>query len=229
MKKEVPAQNTPVIKAVIFDMDGVIIDSEPVWKEIEQGFYEQLGINLSPEKLKTSIGRSAIEWWSEIIEEYNLDADAQELAEFETLCYRDFLDDDERRKPIMPEITEALKHLSSMGIRIGVASGSPTEVIPRVLKLADPDGSIDAWISAENDTIQNGKPAPDIFLQAASMLAANPENCLVVEDSYNGLLAAKAAGMQAVAYLSWGEDMNTDPADYVIKRHSELFGLPFFS
>ena len=132
---------TRPVRAVIYDMDGVIIDSEPVYKAIEMGFYNELGITLTQERLIGSIGRSALEWWTEIGEEFALDIDPQELTDRENQAYQDFLDDPERIKPLIPDFPETVRKLSDRNIKIGVASGSAKNSIGKVLRLADPTES----------------------------------------------------------------------------------------
>ena len=221
---------TRPVRAVIYDMDGVIIDSEPVYKAIEMGFYNELGITLTQERLIGSIGRSALEWWTEIGEEFALDIDPQELTDRENQAYQDFLDDPERIKPLIPDFPETVRKLSDRNIKIGVASGSAKNSIGKVLRLADPNGIVDAWISAEDEIVENGKPAPDVFLHAAALLGVAPEDCVVVEDSANGILAARNAGMRTVGFHGASDTgQDTSAADYVVSSHLELTALPLFT
>lgn len=213
-----------MIKGVIFDMDGVIIDSEPVYKEIEKSLYKELGIYLTEAEIMDSMGKGTHQWWCEVVNKYNLKEDPKVLSDREDNTYLDYLFDDTAEKVMMPGLDGLLKNLKAKGIKTAVASASVPAAIEQVIGLFGLADYFDALVSGTQ--VPQGKPAPDIFLKAAELIDVPSEYCLVVEDSQNGVLAAKRAGMKAAAYLSAPEGfLDFSQADYQFKKHAELMDM----
>lgn len=212
--------------AVLFDMDGVIVDSEPIYQEFERATYDRYDIPVTEEFIMVSVGRPTLEWWTEVEDTYHRGIDPVKTTQDEEDYYIHFIESGRVAGRVMPGITDTFRKLNDLGLKMAVATGSPKEAIGPVLSCADPDGIIEIGISSTE--VEKGKPEPDIFLEAARRLGVDPARCLVIEDSYNGLLAAKAAGMTSVAYLSHPEGMDTSCADYSIEHHPELFEIGLF-
>ncbi len=150
-----------MIEAVIFDMDGVIIDSEPDYKQIELDMYAEMGLEMSEEDAVKSMGRVTVDWWRELKERFGFEQSAEELAEYENNLYLDFLFSDENQKTMMEGVDVFLKTLRDKGYRIAIASSSTVPAINRVLELFDLEDAFDVRVSGDHVAV--GKPAPDIF------------------------------------------------------------------
>lgn len=211
-----------MIEAVIFDMDGVIIDSETDYKQIELDMYAEMGLEMSEEDAVKSMGRVTVDWWRELKERFGFEQSPEELAEYENKLYLDFLFSDEKQKTMMEGVDVFLKTLRDKGYRVAIASSSTVPAINRVLELFNLEDAFDVRVSGDHVAV--GKPAPDIFLRAAELLAIEPEKCMVIEDSGSGILAAKRAGMQCTAYLSAPEgQVDYHLADYRISHFDRFF------
>ncbi|WP_195268533.1 HAD family phosphatase [Eubacterium sp. 1001713B170207_170306_E7] len=211
-----------MIEAVIFDMDGVIIDSETDYQQIELDMYAEMGLDMSEEDAVKSMGRVTVDWWRELKERFGFAQSAEELAEYENKLYLDFLFSDEQQKTMMEGVDVFLKTLKDKGYRLAIASSSTVPAINRVLELFGLEQVFDVRVSGDHVAI--GKPAPDIFLRAAELLNVEPEKCMVIEDSGSGILAAKRAGMKCTAYLS-APDGQVDYrlADYQVAHFDRFF------
>ena len=206
---------------VIFDLDGVIIDSERIYKAIERDLYRQVGISMSYEESLTSMGRGIFNWWRDLKGRYDFKESAEEMAELEARLYMEFLHDDSREKRIMPGVEDNLRWLRDEGFHLALASGSNREAVEQAMVLTGFGDYFPVRISAEDLT--DGKPNPEIFLKAAAALGSDPANCLVVEDAANGIAAAKAAGMACIAYTSAPAGfVDYSQADAIMDDHAEL-------
>lgn len=213
-----------MIRAVIFDMDGVIIDSEKDYKQIEWDMYAEMGLPVSEEEAMESMGTVCRDWWQTLKNRYHFEQSAEELAAREDRLYVEYLFDDSRPKTMMPGADALLVALKERGLKTAVASSSVPQAIERVLGLFKIEQYFDKKVSGHE--VKAGKPAPDVFLKAAEHLGVLPEECLVVEDSYNGIRAAKAAGMQCIAYLSAPEGVvDYTLADYKVADFADFFDV----
>jgi HAD superfamily hydrolase (TIGR01509 family) len=188
-----------MVKGIIFDMDGVLIDSEPLHKEIEQQMLIELGVNLShDEHIKfAGVGK---EFWNIIKKRfgYNRDVTAEWLHEEKRERYLKALS----AKPIIPieGVIEVVSEARKRNIPLAVASSSSSFLIHLVLKAIGIENDISCVVSGEE--VPNNKPSPDIFLRTATLMQLDPKDCLVVEDSANGVQAARDAGMYCIAFLN---------------------------
>lgn len=205
-----------MIKAVIFDLDGVLIDTMPAHLKAEQLTLERFGITVDVEELREYTGQSVGHKFQRMIERYGSHHTAEDvLAEHFTSGY-------EYINANMTQILGAvdLVHtINGYDLPLAVASGSPMQHIDNVVSRLKVGSLFPVRVSA--DTIQPGKPDPAIFLEAARQLGVPPEYCLVIEDSENGVLAAKRAGMKCVGYQnpsSPHEDLSQ--ADIVIESYA---------
>ncbi len=180
-------------RIVIFDMDGVLINSEPLHYESEKAILAEYGLKYTREIHKMYIGTSEEEFWSNILTLYKVSLNTKELS---SKKYKYFLDNISRVEPIEPAV-RLVKTLYDSGIPLGLASSAEKELIKKVLKKM----SLEKFfkIIQSGSDVKNAKPDPEIFLITAEKLGASPQECVVIEDSINGVIAGKSAGMTVVA------------------------------
>ena len=185
----------PTIHAVVFDMDGVIIDSEHVWDEVREQLARDWGGTYGPDAQRAMMGMSSPEWSSYMREAVGIDASPEEInAE----VVRRMLSRYRNELPAVPGAADAVRRLGAAGLRLAVASSSNRELIETVLETLALTSSFEAVVSSEE--VPRGKPAPDVYLEATSRLGLDPAGCAAVEDSTNGILSAAEAGLAVVAY-----------------------------
>lgn len=201
-----------MLKAVIFDMDGVLIDSEPVHYRANKELLQSLGCEIEYEYYKQFIGSTNTYMLTKIIKDFSLDKSIDWLsAEAEKICNRIVK---EEGMPRVAGAAELVRSLYKNGYLLAVASSSPLYKIERTVKSLGIEECFTKLVSGEN--VKNPKPAPDVFLEAAKQLGVEPDKCLVVEDSDNGSLAAKRAGMVCLGYLNENSgEQKLDKADYL--------------
>ena len=182
-----------MVEAVVFDMDGVIVDSEQRWEAVRRRLVIASGRAYPDEATRKMQGMSAPEWEAYLHDELGVPGTPAEIgrrvvAEIEA-SYRADL-------PLIPGVDEAVRALAAR-FPLAVASSSNRELIELALDLAGLADAFQAIVSSEE--VERGKPAPDVYLEAASRLRIAPEQCAAVEDSSNGIRSAHAAGMRVVA------------------------------
>ena len=208
-----------MLKAVIFDMDGVIIDSEPFHWEVNKKIFKMLGIRVSKNDYKKYIGTSNTNMWTDLKSQYNLPQSLQKLVEMQGSGNVDFLR--ENKFGPIGGIAELLSDLKKDSIDIALASSSPSVAISIVLNKFHFKNHFSVVVSGEN--FKKSKPAPDIFLKTAELLHVSPAQCVVIEDSTHGIAAAKAARMKAIGFAnknSWDQDLSR--ADLIIDTINKL-------
>ncbi len=192
------------VEAVIFDMDGVLVDSEVYWHRSREEFARDRGKVWTDADQRLAMGRNTVEW-ARVMQERlalteSLDAIMAEMKRRVMAHYDEHL-------PVRPGAIEAVK-LAAANYRCALASGSPTEIIVHVMELSGLDKIFEAIVFG--DDYPNGKPAPDIYLAAMQRLGVTPNVSLGIEDSSNGIRALKAAGMIAIAAPSPGFPLAPD-------------------
>lgn len=213
-----------MIKLVVFDLDGVLLDSESLYKEVNMQLFSDLGVHITDEEYNSFIGISGDKMWGYIKEKGRLTQSIPDLRAMER----------ERKFDGLSEINlvanaglfELLDHIKFQHIPACIASSGLMKNIKLILSKLEVEHFFSHIVSGEMP--KNGKPAPDIFLLAASNYNIEPENCLVIEDSRNGTLAAKAAGMTCIGYINEGSgNQNLTKADMVIDSlvDPKLFNL----
>jgi HAD superfamily hydrolase (TIGR01509 family) len=182
-----------MIEAVVFDLDGVIVDSEPVWEQVRRQVVAEHGGHWLPEAQRRLMGMSTGEWASYLSEDLGAGLPPPEVAALVIgrmqARYREGV-------PLMPGAGGAVRRLAARW-PLGLASSSPPVLIDAVLDGAGLRGCFTATLSTEQ--VSQGKPAPDIYLAVTGQLGWPPEGCAAVEDSANGLRSAAAAGLQVIA------------------------------
>lgn len=184
----------PVL-AAIFDMDGLLIDSEPLWDQAELDIFASLGVDITrrhelPDTLGLRIDQTVRMWfealpWS--------GPDQQEVTQ--RIIARALALVEETR-PLLPGVEQALQLCRQQGLKIGLASASPLHMLERVLEMFDLRKYFDVLASAE--ALPYSKPHPQVYLDAAAKLGIDPLNCVTLEDSFNGMIATKAARMRSI-------------------------------
>jgi HAD superfamily hydrolase (TIGR01509 family) len=182
-----------MIRAVVFDLDGVIVDSEQVWDDVRERLVLERGGRWHDRAQADMMGMSSPEWSRYMHEELGLPEPPEELNDE---VVRRLLERYETDLPLIDGAVDAVRRLASEFV-LAVASSSNRPVIETVLDAAGITELFAATVSSEE--VDRGKPAPDVYLEAARRLAVPPASCAAVEDSSNGLRAAAAAGLRVVA------------------------------
>lgn len=180
-------------ESVVFDMDGVLIDSEERWDAVRRELVAAAGRPFPDEATRAMQGMSAPEWERYLHEELGVPGRPEEIGRAVVDAMADGYRED---LPLLPGAVDAVTALAS-SFRLAVASSSNGRLITLVLELAGIDGFFDVVVSSEE--VARGKPDPDVYLEAARRLGVAPDACAAVEDSASGLRAAHAAGMAVVA------------------------------
>jgi HAD superfamily hydrolase (TIGR01509 family) len=186
-------------KCVIFDMDGVIIDSEPIHQECERIMFKQLGINVSDEEHNAFVGTTDDYMWSRLINLYSLPIKINEAIQLQRSLYLECLKQ-ENCIEILPYVSQLISNLNKQGFLLALASSSPHVHIDYILNKFELKRYFPVIVSGED--VKAGKPHPGIFLRAAKLAGIKPGSCLVIEDSYNGVTAAKKAGMKCIGFIN---------------------------
>lgn len=186
-------------KCVIFDMDGVIIDSEPIHQKCERKMFQLLGINVSEDEHNAFMGTTDETWWSWLGSKYDLPIKIPEIIQLKKKLYMEYLRQEVHIKPI-PYVSELISDLHKNNFLLALASSSPHEQIDYILSCFELKKYFNLTISGED--VEKGKPSPEIFLKVSERLQVPPELCIVIEDSFNGVSAAKSANMKCIGYMN---------------------------
>ena len=179
--------------AVVFDLDGVIVDSESAWVEAKRELVDRAGGMWKPEATRAMLGMSSPEWSRYLRDELGVPMALEEINAAVVAAlerrYREAL-------PLLPGAVDAVRQLAARW-PLGLASSSNREIIDLVL---DQTGLTEAFaVTVSSEEVARGKPAPDVYLEAARRLDVEPGRCVAIEDSSNGLRSAVAAGMRVIA------------------------------
>jgi HAD superfamily hydrolase (TIGR01509 family) len=208
-----------VTEAVIFDLDGVIVDSEAVWDEARRRYVSAHAGRWREAATRDMMGMSSVEWSSYVRERLGVDRPpdviSAEVAGMVANLYRE-------RLPLIDGAAAAVEALASTWA-LGLASSSNREVIDLVLELSGLGPRFAVTVSSEE--VGRGKPAPDVYLEASRRLGVAPDRCAAIEDSHNGILSAAGAGMRVIAIpnaeFAPGDEA-IDRADRVLASIDEL-------
>ncbi|EGG31622.1 HAD family hydrolase [Paenibacillus sp. HGF5] len=211
-----------MIQAFIFDMDGVIIDSEPLHFEVDIQVMNYYGSSITHEQLEKYVGMTNPEMWAAIKHEHQLAQSVSEIIEYQLSNKIEMLTSREM-EPI-DGIRELLAELKARRIPAAIASSSPPVFITAVLRKFDLLDQFECVVSGEE--VEKGKPAPDVYLKAAELLGVEPEHCMVLEDARHGVAAAKAAGMTCIGFVnpnSGNQDLSQ--ADHVVDSIGDVLRI----
>jgi HAD superfamily hydrolase (TIGR01509 family) len=208
-----------VIEAVVFDLDGVLLDSEQLWDEAREQLARERGGRWHEKAQRDMMGMSSLEWSRYMHDVIGLPEPPEEISrevvERMAKLYREHL-------PVIPGAREAVERLAARW-PLALASSSNRELIDLALELLGVAHLFKATVSSEE--VPRGKPAPDVYLEAARRLGIDPTHAAAIEDSENGIRAAKAAGMRVIAipnrHFTPAEDALTQ-ADVILRSLEEL-------
>ena len=213
-----------MIKAVIFDMDGVIVDSEPIYEKVNEEVYSKYGFELEQEDYDRHMGSNLKDIWEDILERYQV---KEEFAHYKV---EDFMEDhihsayqglaEAEELELMPGVKKWFDFLKDHGYKMIIASSSYAPVIEHIYQRFELDQYMEGYV--DGNQIENGKPAPDIFLKAAEKLGVKAEECLVIEDSENGVIGAHQAGARVIGFnRAQDESQDLSKADLVIEEFNQ--------
>jgi HAD superfamily hydrolase (TIGR01509 family) len=208
-----------VIDAVVFDMDGVLIESEEIWDEIREAYVRERGGRYDDEIQRAMMGMSSPEWSRYLHETAGL---VESPDEINSEVVRRMLAAYHERLPLADGAVDAVHRLAAR-FPLAVASSSNRPLINAVLEVSGLSECFTTTVSSEE--VARGKPAPDVYLEAARRLDVPPEHCAAIEDSHSGIRSARAAGMRVIAIpnASYPPDADAlDQADVVIRSLDEL-------
>lgn len=208
------------LRAAVFDVDGVLIDSEPFWRESEMEVFGRNGLLLTEEECMLTTGMRIQEVTRYWFDRRPWNGPAPEMLAEEIL--QGVIRRIRERGAAMPGLHGAIRFFRSHGLRLALASSSAMPLIDAVINRLELRPDFDAICSAEDEL--RGKPSPDVYLSAAARLGVTPEKCLAIEDSIAGVAAAKAAGMKCIAVPL--PELRTDPryspADLILDSLTQI-------
>jgi HAD superfamily hydrolase (TIGR01509 family) len=209
------------VEAVVFDLDGVLIQSEEVWDQVRETFVRERGGRYDAEIQRAMMGMSSTEWSRFLHETAGVPDSPEEINE---AVVDRMLAAYAERLPVIDGAVEAVQRLAA-AYSLGVASSSNRPLIDAVLRAAGLTEVFAATVSSEE--VAQGKPAPDVYLEAARRLGVEATRCAAVEDSHGGIRSAKAAGMRVIAIPNPSyppDEESLAQADVVLRSLAELTG-----
>ena len=191
-------------EAVIFDMDGVLIDSEPIHVDIERKLFDKLGISVSAEIHRSYLGTATEYMYRDLLSRFGLSASVSELLQFDDSFRCDYF---KQLKIVVLNdgVLNLIRAIKESGLRLGVATSSSPALASILLERCEISSLFDIIVTTSE--AGKSKPYPDVYLLAARKIGVSPANCIVFEDSPNGLSAAKAAGMFCIAVQTSSVDV----------------------
>jgi beta-phosphoglucomutase-like phosphatase (HAD superfamily) len=208
-----------MITTIIFDMDGVIIDSEPTHQKLEFEMFAELGLTISDEEHNTFVGTSSVDMWTMIKKNHTLNKTPEELLMYGRTKYWEALDQD--RVPLVSGARELISLFYENDFIVQVASSATRPTVDKVIEHFQLQKYFIHRIGGNE--VKKSKPDPEIFVRAAAQSNSNPANCLVIEDSTNGIKAAKEAGMHCIGYVNPGTGaQDLSAANIVVSSLKEI-------
>jgi len=209
---------TSTIRAVIFDMDGVLTDSEPLINEAAIAMFKEKGLTVHPDDFIPFVGAGEERYVGGVAEKYNIPLDP---VEGKNRTYEIYFELVPNKLQAFPGVLELVAACRGAGLLVAVASSADgNKVNVNLRKIGLPNESWNAVVNGE--LVKHKKPAPDIFILAAKTLGLDPVECVVVEDAANGVQAAKTAGMRCVAVAHTLSAESLKSADVVRERIAEV-------
>ncbi len=207
-------------EAVIFDMDGVLIDSEPIHVVIEKKLFSKLGIEVTDDVHRSYMGASNDYMYTDLRTRFKLTESVSELMERDELFRSEYFKLLETI-PVNDGLISLLNQIKIAGLKLAVATSSSPEIVNILLNKCGISHYFDAIVTTSE--AGKSKPSPEVYILAAKKIGISPENCIVFEDSPNGLLAAKSAGMYCIVIQSDSELIQKlSGADYLIQSFREI-------
>lgn len=182
------------ITTAIFDMDGLLIDSEPLWEEAGAELLQTYGITLTSEQYQSSTGLRTREWITHWFNYFHIDKKHTEYAIVQII--RTAIEKIKANGAGMPGVSEIFSFFKNEGITMAIATSSPLQLVDIVVDKLNIGKYLSCMVSAED--LPYGKPHPAVYLDCAARLNEDPSHCICFEDSFNGMIAVKAARMKCV-------------------------------
>jgi mannitol-1-/sugar-/sorbitol-6-/2-deoxyglucose-6-phosphatase len=207
-------------KAVIFDMDGLLIDSEPLWQEAGRETLASFGHTLSMDQYHSSTGLRTEEWIEHWFHFFGISMEEAPVA-VKTIVAK-AIEKIDQRGELLPGAAETIQLFREQNYRIGLATSSPMELVEVVLPKIKTSKAFDTVSSAGE--LPFGKPHPQVYINCAASLGTSPVQCIAFEDSFNGFIAAKAARMKCIVVPSPGdfEARKWDAADLKLRSLTDF-------
>lgn len=209
-----------MIQTAIFDMDGLLIDSEPLWFEAAVEIFRPIGIELTPERYIHSVGLRTKEFVEHWFQQYAIDR--KKAPETVQAINDTVIEKIKQNGEPLPGVDTVLELLKQEGIKIGLATSSPSNLIDVVVDKLNIRSYFSAFSSAE--FLEFGKPHPQVYLDCASALETRPVHCICFEDSFYGMIAAKSARMRCVVipHADVRDQLRFRAADHVLHSLNEF-------
>ena len=210
-------------EAVIFDMDGVLIDSEPQWKIAMEHVFKSIGLDMERKDFQKTVGLridEVIAFWN-----HHKNLGVQDEKAVEDAIIDQMIELVHKNPMPLEGVYDTLDYLKKVNIKIGLATSSPYRLLNAVLSAMNIEKYFDFVHSAEKEPY--GKPHPAVYISAAKALSAQPSKCLVVEDSFNGVISGKAAKMDVVCIPEKTHEPNLklNLADYIFEDMSKMLDV----
>ncbi len=209
-----------MLKAILFDMDGVIIDSEPLHKKAYQGMFDQIGIDVSADMYQSFTGQSTISICRFLCQEFDLSETPEHLMQGKRSIFKELFANDPDLH-LIDGVLDLIQDYHRNGLTLVLASSASMMTINNVFTRFELDQYFQAKLSGAD--LKASKPHPEIFINAAAVSGHQREECIVIEDSTNGIKAAKAANVYCIAFKS-PHSLNQvyDQADLVIEDFADI-------
>ncbi|UXI00066.1 hexitol phosphatase HxpB [Photobacterium sp. TY1-4] len=209
-----------MLQAAVFDMDGLLVDSEPFWQRAQIEVLTSQGVQITLEDTRETTGLridQVVEFW--FAKQPWQGNDCATVTDLIVSRVEALINE---HKPMLPGVLEAIQVCEQAGLKIALASSSPMRLIQSTLQALSLEDKFLAVLSAEH--LRYGKPHPEVYINAADALGVPPQACVAFEDSVNGLLAAKAAQMKGIAVpeLHFADDARWAIADHKLRSLNEV-------
>ncbi len=207
-----------MIKAVIFDMDGVVVRTGSIHHVAEMKILKDIGINITLEEVNSYSGVAAEVYFHDILKKHNKSANVEELLEKKYKIVYSLLEDG---VPVIPGVLELIELLKKNNIKVALASGSTRKFVNFIVSKLNLKKVFDVIITL--DEIKNSKPNPEIFLLTTKKMNVDTKDCLVIEDAYLGIVASKRAGMKCIGFINEESgDQDLSKADLIVDDLNEI-------
>jgi len=210
-----------MLNAILFDMDGVIVDTEPLHKKAYFKMFEAFNIEVSIELYESFTGQSTLNVCKKLCDIYKLDSAPEDLVQTKRDCFKGLFNTDPSLK-LIDGVLDLIKNYHANGLTLVLASSASMFTINNVFTRFNLDQYFKAKISGAD--LEASKPHPEIFIKAAALAGFPKQNCLVIEDSTNGIKAAHSAGIYCVAYKSeHSTNQDYSLANLIINNYKSIF------